>query len=186
MLAALLVPAVTASAQDGSEPSGTRTPESAQRFLREVLVRQPRIWHGFNAFRAGDVVSFEPAAGAAQVTAGGEIVGVSSDDPCRTQIDLEQAQVTQGDNLRIQGGKLQRTIDWSKAERSEQQYSTITSRDAAGNVTGTRQEFVTVVYMQGGWQQMAFTLPSEAENKRLMFATDFLRSACELKSDTGF
>lgn len=33
---------------------------------------------------------------------------------------------------------------------------------------------------------MATALPSEAENKRLMFALDFLRTSCELKSDTGF
>lgn len=184
-LAAIML-AASSSAQDGSEASGARSPESAQRFLREILVRPQRIWHSFKAYRSGTDVSFEPQAGAQLVPASGEIVDVSSDDPCRTRLQLAQAQVAQGDNLQINGGRIERVIDWSKAERLEPLYSTITSRDPAGNVTGTRNEYVTAVHMQGGWQELSFTLPSEAENKRLMFAMDFLRTSCELKSDTGF
>ena len=184
LLAALT--ALPAAAQDGSEAAGARSPESAQRFLREVLVRPERVWHSFNAYQAGADVSFEPRAGAALVPASGEIHEVASDDPCRTRLLLRQAQVAQGDNPPINGGEIERVIDWSKAERLEPRYSTITSRDAQGNVTSTRNEFVTVVFMQGGWQELSFTLPSEAENKRLMFAMDFLRTSCELKSDTGF
>lgn len=185
-VAAALVLAAPTFAQDGSEPSGARSPESAQRFLREVLVRPERVWHSFKAYRAGADVSFEPRAGAALVPASGEIVDVSSDDPCKTRLQLKQAQVAQGDNLKINGGEIERIIDWSKAERLEPYSSTITSRDAAGNVIGTRQEFGTRIHMQGGWQELSFDLPSEAENKRLMFAMDFLRTSCEFKSDTGF
>lgn len=182
----IMLAAAPASAQDGSEPGGARSPASAQRFLREVLVRPERIWHSLKGYRAGNDVSFEPRAGAQLVPVSGEIHDVSSDDPCRTRLLLRQAQVAQGDNLQINGGELERTIDWSKAERLEPRYSTITSYDPAGAVVGTRNEYVTVVFMQGGWQELTFTLPSEAESKRLMFAMDFLRTSCELKSDTGF
>lgn len=190
-LLALLV-AVPVVAQDGSEGGAARTPESAQRFMAQVLVRTDKpLWHGFTVYRVGDEVSNEPRAGGLVVPASGEIKAVTSDAPCVTRLRLDQAQVAQRaagetSNLRITGGSTERAIDWSKTESVEKYESSVTSSDAAGQVIGTRTEYGVAAKMQGGWQRLQFDLPSQAERDRLAFAIEFLKGACEFKSDTGF
>lgn len=178
-------------AQDGSEPGAARTPESAQRFLTQLLVRPERLWHDFNVYRLGSAVSDEPRAGAAVVIASGEIADVRSENRCVTRMQLDQAQVAQlapGEtgNLRITGGRTERRIDWSKVESLEKITVTSTQSDPAGQVIQTTQKYGVAVVMQGGWQRLRFVVPAEAERDRLVFAIEFLKSACELKSDTGF
>lgn len=178
-------------AQDGSEPGAARTPESAQRFLTQLLVREEPLWYSFNAYRAAANVSDEPRAGMALVPASGAIKTVTSDSPCRTRLTLEQAQVAQRDsgettNLQIEGGRTMRAIDWSKVEVIDKFESTVTSRDLQGAVISTRSEYGVEMTMQGGWQKLRFNLPAKAERDRLAFAAEFLKTSCELKSDTGF
>ena len=189
---ALLAIAAPAAAQDGSESSGARTTESAQRFMAQVLVRTDKpLWHSFTVYRIGGEVSNEPRAGGLVVPASGEIKAVTSETPCVTRLRLEQAQVAQlaageTSNLQITGGRTERAIDWSKTETIEKHESKITSRDTAGQVIGTRTEYGVAETMQGGWERVTFDLPSQSERDRLAFAIEFLKSACELKSDTGF
>lgn len=196
LFACLLAAAISvpAAAQDGSEPAGGRSAADAQRFLAQLLVRDPQLPLSYKLYRNGARVSAVPFGGGKVVPASGDIVTVDSNGTCKTRFGLEQAQVAQLDpgettNFMLAPGKSpsEFTIDWSKAGAVDLSFtSTVTRRDAAGQVIETRKEYPLIMPMEGGWQEVSFRLPNEDERTRLSLAVEVLKNSCKFQSDTGF
>lgn len=153
--------------------------------MREVPVRPSRAWHDFVIFRSADEINEALIPGAALVTASGEVVAIEALGPCKKVINLAQAQMTQAVAQRINGGKHRRLVDWSKAESCKSVCVILEDVDASGSLVRTRTGYRVEGATQGG-QKASFFLELESELNRLMFAMEFLKTACPLQSDTGF
>ena len=193
-IGALLVSSAPAFAQDGSEPAGGRSAADAQRFLAQLLVRNPHLPLSYKLYRDGSHVSPVAFGGAKVVPASGDIVGVESPDKCTTRFGLEQAQIAQLDpgetkNFFLSPGisVSDFTVDWSKAGKVDVDLvSTVRRFDAAGNLTETLTEYPIDISMEGGWQTISFRLPNQDERARLALAIEVLKNSCRFQSDTGF
>jgi hypothetical protein len=196
LLACVLTAAsiMPAAAQDGSEPAGGRSAADAQRFLAQLLVRDPHLSIGYNLYRAGPTVSPSAFGGAKVVPASGEIVGVESEASCKTRFALEQAQITQKEpgessNFRLGPGISTGsfTVDWSKAGVADLNLTGGYERfDAEGRLIESVTVYPIHIPMEGGWLTIKFSLPNEDERTRLSLAVEVLKNACRFQSDTGF
>ena len=180
-LAALAL-AAPAAAQDGSEGSVQRTPESAQRFLGEYFAKMPSI--GLVWFMTHDGVlkpvrNYQPIEGVG-VSGSGKIAEWSAPEPCHSTVDLR--------DLDLKSGKLNSGEEFNfslQSHRYEIDWSRVTGVTRADNYSG-RGPAVTIGYPAGEVMLPALSVASLEDADRLKFAFAFLKEKCAFKSDTGF
>lgn len=174
-------------AQDGSEGSASRTPESANRFLYTVFSQDDAGAFSYDVLVKDGSIVDDNAIGATTKPVDGRLEVLTADGPCKSRLRLRDAQVADGSFWNV--GPFERTIDWGKVSAVEKTHVVITETyGPKEQPTGTRERTLKGLRlkMRNNWQEIRFSTPSEEERDRAVFAVEFLRQGCAVASDTGF
>jgi hypothetical protein len=175
-----------AIAQDGSEGSASRTPETANRFLYTVFSQPDAGSVSYDVQTKDGAIVDDEALGATPRVVSGRLKAFESTEPCKTRFILGNAQVTDSDGKWVLGD-FERTIEWGKISKIERITSKVTDSDpVTKQVLKQRHLFGLWVTMRNNWQKLTLTTPSEEERNRAEFAIEFLRQGCSVANDTGF
>lgn len=182
---------VPAQAQDGSEGTAQRTPESAQRFLSEFFAQGGFGAHTTVRTDKGDYapnIQAETDNDSTKVDATfSTVAGWSSADRCRSRIDLA--------NMRALDPQWDRTyndpprtmayeFDWSRVTAVETGAGQVQIRPTEAAPTIAHSSYLIIRYKDFELPTLLFATAEEAE--RIRFAAEFLRMSCGFKTDTGF
>jgi hypothetical protein len=193
------VSGVPAWAQDGSEPTGQRTVESAQAFLSELLTQSK----GYLVYPLGShVAQFRDQRGRLKADPSAQyfehegvwnVTSVDAPRRCVTRITLDGGPATF-----VRG--YDDTVDWISTPALkvvEIDWSLVTKVDLGAVTRGDVFSAYWIAFgaktwlAQGKgsgsppWVTLAFSVPQETWT-RITFAGEFLRTSCAMKSSTGF
>ena len=185
LLASLAV--APAQAQDGSEGTAQRTPESAQRFLSEFFAQG-----GFDTFVnvrvEGDALVPFRWTENGRTFAFGSVQRWTATGRCNSRVDIGNIRtISEGPGYGLPPQSIAIDIDWSKVlHTSVEPARTFQVRAADGSATSR-----TYFGIAASVRDREFVLPglvfvSKEDADRVGFALDFLRRECGFKSDTGF
>lgn len=190
VIVGLALGAVTpAVAQDGSEVSAQRTPESAQRFLTQFL--------GENKFGAlltarlrdggyGPYLASETGAWAYTY---GLVAGWQAGDRCRSRIQLASVRTNfDGPSYAFTPQFVGLDIDWSQvtAVQVEPPSTGFQVRTSDGPPIQRHAFKVAPTVREGHHWVPALLFDSKEDADRVANAMDFLRTNCIVAADTGF
>lgn len=190
---ALALMAAPAAAQDGSEASGARTVEGAQKFLAEYTTTHATeaIITTFATSSGGWRVHYNDVEkdGAIKFAIAG-FGPVSTTDRCVSTVGFY--------NLRNRGKlvgqfygeafapgeRISQKLDWSKASNVQTGAFRLIEPSSNSQVA-TGEHYVSFI-VQGWMGDLVLLYPSQEDAQRVAFAIRFLVDQCGFKTETGF
>lgn len=178
-----------AQAQDGSEGTAQRTPESAQRFLTEFLAQG-----GFGAIvtlrlRDGGYGPYLAADAGDWAFTYGQVASWRGVDRCRSRIELAGIRSNfEGPSYKYLPQYVGLDIDWSRVIKIDVTPSpaNYTVRPSDGPAINRSVFAVLPTVREGHAWLPGLLFDSKEDADRVGLAMEFLRSQCAFKSDTGF
>lgn len=189
--------AAPAFAQDGSEDAAARTPEAAQAFLSAHLQRggwsvRSFDWYDGNVYRSHLKDAWQETVG--RGTGGtyllhGNIVGVSSPDPCttivRAAVGWKYRYFIDEASIPVEPKEIGARIDWRNVNSIEVKPSTKLSRQAGSpDVPTGGYEFA--IWDPKSRAGITFVASDKIDAERAAFAMTFLKEKCDPTADSAF
>lgn len=190
-LVATLAAAVPAGAQDGSEGTAQRTPESAQRFLAGFFGQG-----GFDALTTvyrdkGAIEPYSPEThtnppDGAVSNLYGRVAAWQAVDRCRSRIELAELRAVYDYQNLYQAAPFAMAfeVDWAKVTKIVRYRAKVPKRTSSAPAVEVEPIIMALGYKSQ--EVPAFLFDSEEEADRVAFAFSFLKQNCAYASDTGF